>query len=82
MLVENIQNRVRNKLGPIQILNDICDLTLKGTNSLEYIKTSNIVDIVQQSIQDLIDIAAECDKKIDDESYDVWENVLKSRNKI
>ena len=44
-----------------------------------YINNSNIINNSYQCMVDLIDIARECDKKINDKTFDVWEEVLESR---
>lgn len=82
--VENIQNRVRNKLGSLQSLIDLSEIILEQDyNSKLYNQAinllSNNIKYANQSIKDLIDIARECDKKINNKKFDVWEEVLKSR---
>lgn len=85
-MVEDIQNKIRNKLSAIKIMHDVCKImTIEDPNSdlairtVDYIKKSNLCKIVQQSIQDLIDIGLECDKKINDPNYDIWNEVIKNR---
>lgn len=86
-MIENVQNKVRNKLSSIQTLYDICRImtgedadSKKSIETYEYLIKSNLLNTVKESIQDLIDIAAECDKKINDNTFDVWENVISNRN--
>lgn len=85
-MIENVQNKVRNKLGSIQTLHDICEILIgedadskESVNAYNYLLKSDLVNHVQESIKDLIDISAECDKRINDDTFDVWENVLKNR---
>ena len=74
---EDIQNRIRNALSPIQTLKDICNVIFKSNNeevindTYSYIKNSNVLEAVQRSIDKIILIAQACDKKINDKTFDI-----------
>lgn len=80
MFPEDIQNRARNALSPIQFLNDVVKelLTLdKDNKSSKYIelydllKESNICSKVDKSIDKIILLAKGSDLKINDKTFDI-----------
>ena len=83
---EDIQNRVRNTLGPIQTLHDIVEqLIMRYDNDEKFAKDwnwlikSNLTERVQQSIDTLILLAKAADTKIDDKMFCV-EDFIKDNN--
>ena len=83
---EDIQNRVRNTLGPIQTLHDIAEqLIMCYGNDEKFVKDwnwlikSNLTERVQQSIDKLILLAKAADTKIDDKMFCV-EDFIKDNN--
>ena len=83
---EDIQNRVRNALGPIQTLHDVVEQLIKCYgNDEKFIKDwnwlikSNLTERVQQSIDKLILLAKAADTKIDDKMFCV-EDFIKDNN--
>ena len=83
---EDIQNRVRNTLGPIQTLHDVVEqfIVCYG-NDEKFVKDwnclikSNLTEHVQQSIDKLILLAKAADAKIDDKMFCV-EDFIKDNN--
>jgi len=77
--VEDIQNRAKNALSPIQILNDIVNEIIVKYNtdynecidSFKFLIKSNITNRVQKSIDKLILLAKAADMKINDETFDI-----------
>ena len=83
---EDIQNRVRNTLGPIQTLHDVVEqLIMHYGNDEKFAKywnwliKSNLTEHVQQSIDKLILLAKAADTKIDDKMFCV-EDFIKDNN--
>ena len=83
---EDIQNRVRNALGPIQTLHDVVEqLIVCYGNDEKFVKDwnwlikSNLIEYVQQSIDKLILLAKAADIKIDDKMFCV-EDFIKDNN--
>ena len=83
---EDIQNRVRNTLGPIQMLHDVVEqLIMCYNNDDKFVKDwnwlikSNLIEHVQQSIDKLILLAKAADVKIDDKMFCV-EDFIKENN--
>lgn len=83
---EDIQNRVRNALGPIQTLHDVVEqLIVCYGNDEKFVKDwnwlikSNLIEHVQQSIDKLILLAKAADTKIDDKMFCV-EDFIKNNN--
>ena len=83
---EDIQNRVRNALGPIQTLHDVVEqLIVCYGNDEKFVKDwnwlikSNLTEHVQQSIDKLILLAKAADAKIDDKMFCV-EDFIKDNN--
>ena len=83
---EPVEEKVRNKLSVIKVITDLLysivnePLNEKSFKEIStYINNSNIINNSYQCMVDLIDIARECDKKINDKTFDVWEEVLESR---
>ena len=78
MFPEDIQNRARNALSPIHMLNETIRQLLKSDikspeflESYNWLKTSDICDKVDKSIKKLILLAKGADTKIDDETFDI-----------
>ena len=77
--VEDIQNRAKNALSPIQILNDIVNEIIVKYNTdynesidlFKFLIKSNITNHVQKSIDKLILLAKAADMKINDETFDI-----------
>ena len=77
--VEDIQNRAKNALSPIQILNDIINEIIVKYNTdynecidlFKFLIKSNITNHVQKSIDKLILLAKAADMKINDETFDI-----------
>ena len=76
--IEDIQNRVRNALSPINTINEIVrQLLLTQLDSaefykiIEYLKETNICDRVDESINKIIKYAHVADIKINDETFDI-----------
>ena len=77
--VEDIQNRAKNALSPIQILNDIVNEIIVKYNTdynesidlFKFLIKSNITNQVQKSIDKLILLAKAADMKINDETFDI-----------
>lgn len=83
---EDIQNRVRNTLGPIQTLHYVVDqLIVCYDNDEKFVKDwnwlikSNLIEHVQQSIDKLILLAKAADAKIDNKMFCV-EDFIKENN--
>lgn len=83
---EDIQNRVRNTLGPIQTLHDVVEQLImhygndeKFTKDWNWLIKSNLTEHVQQSIDKLILLAKAADIKIDDKMFCV-EDFIKDNN--
>ena len=83
---EDIQNRVRNTLGPIQTLHDVVEQLIehygndeKFTKDWNWLIKSNLTERVQQSIDKLILLAKAADTKIDDKMFCV-EDFIKDNN--
>ena len=83
---EDIQNRVRNTLGPIQTLNDVVEQLIahdaddeKSVNVWNWLVKSNLTEHVKQSIDKLILLAKAADVKINDKMFCV-EDFIKDNN--
>ena len=83
---EDIQNRVRNTLGPIQTLHDVVEqLIMRYGDDEKFVKDwnwlvkSNLTEHVQQSIDKLILLAKAADIKINDKMFCV-EDFIKDNN--
>ena len=83
---EDIQNRVRNALGPIQTLHDVVDQIIgldaddkKSIKLYNWLVKSNLVEYVQESINKLIILAKAADMKIDDKMFCI-EDFIKENN--
>lgn len=85
MYPEDIQNRVRNAVSPIQVLKDICDNLVNSSDeknlndTYKYLKNSNLLEATQRSIDKLIVIARACDSKINDKNFNI-ESYIKQMN--
>ena len=83
---ENIENRVRNTLGPIQTLHDIAQEiigldadTIESVRAYEFLVHSDLIKHVQESIDKLILLAKAADMKINDKMFCV-EDYIKENN--
>lgn len=79
--VEDIQNRVRNHLGPFQTAIDILKLIQDGDPTkldklIEYIKKTNLPENAQKQIDWFISLGAAMDIKINDKNFNVEEYIL------
>lgn len=73
---ENLENKIRNKLGPLQSLVEFTSLSLsptKHTKDVDWRKyiTKDLIDKCQQSIEQIILIAHIGDDAITDRNFDV-----------
>ena len=83
---EDIQNRVRNTLSPIQTLHDIVKEivgldadTIESVRAYEFLVHSDLIKHVQESIDKLILLAKAADMKINDKIFCV-EDYIKENN--
>ena len=79
--VEDIQNRVRNHLGPFQTAIDILELIQDGDPTkldklIEYIKKTDLPENAQKQIDWFISLGAAMDIKINDKNFNVEEYIL------
>ena len=79
--VEDIQNRVRNHLGPFQTVIDILKLIQDGdptklNKCIEYIKKTDLPENAQKQIDWFISLGAAMDIKINDKNFNVEEYIL------
>ena len=79
--VEDIQNRVRNHLGPFQMAIDILELIQDGdppklNKYIEYIKKTDLPKNAQKQIDWFISLGAAMDIKINDKNFNVEEYIL------
>lgn len=79
--VEDIQNRVRNHLGPFQTAIDILELIQdedqnKLDKLIEYIKKTDLPKNAQKQIDWFISLGAAMDIKINDKNFNVEEYIL------
>ena len=74
---ENIENMIRNELGPLQSLVELTRISLSQDNNIDMSKHINIelVDICQRSIDQIIMIARISDDAIDNPEFDVNEHL-------
>ena len=80
---EDIQNRVRNTLGPIQTLTDICELLQNNDpdsklfkQTLDLLKHLEIPKHSQLAINKLIVLAKAADMKINDKMFCVEDYIV------
>ena len=80
---ENIENRVRNTLGPIQTLHDIATEivgldadTIESVRAYEYLVNSDLIKNAQKSIDKLILLARAADKKLADPTFNIEEYII------
>lgn len=86
---EDIQNRVRNALGTIQTLTDICEI-LKNNDvnskmfgqALDLLKRLEITKLSQKSINKLIVLAKAADMKINDKMFCVEDYIVENDIRI
>ena len=83
---EDIQNRVRNTLGPIQTLHDLVEQMIgldaddnKSVKLYDYLVKSDLIKNAQKSIDKLIVLAKAADMKINDKMFCV-EDFIKDNN--
>lgn len=79
--IEDIQNRVRNHLGPFQTAIDILKLIQEGeptklNKCIEYIKKTDLPENAQKQIDWFISLGAAMDIKINDKNFNVEEYIL------
>ena len=74
---ENLENKIRNKLGPLQSLVEFTRLSLSPANDIDWSKHINteLVDRCQRSIDQIIMIARIGDDAIDNPEFDVNEHL-------
>jgi len=85
-MIENIQNRVRNTVGPLQTLIDIVE-SLKGLDAddeqslilYNYLLNSDIEKNAKNSLNKLLILANAADIKINDNNFDI-EKFIKDNN--
>lgn len=80
---ENIENRVRNTLGPIQTLHDIVEQMIgldsddnKSVKLYDYLVKSDLIKNAQKSIDKLILLARASDKKLADPTFNIEEYII------
>lgn len=80
---ENIENRVRNTLGPIQTLRDIAAEivgldadTIESIRAYEYLVNSDLIKNAQKSIDKLILLARAADKKLADPMFNIEKYII------
>lgn len=80
---ENIENRVRNTLGPIQTLHDIVGQMIgldaddnKSVKLYDYLVKSDLIKNTQKSIDKLILLARASDKKLADPTFNIEEYII------
>lgn len=83
--LEDIQNRVRNTLGPIQTLHDIAQEivgldadTIESVRAYEFLVHSDLIKHVQESINKLIVLAKAADMKINDKTFCVEDYIVEN----
>ena len=79
--VEDIQNRVRNHLGPFQTTIEIIKLIQDGDPTevnklIKYIKKSKLPENAQKQIDWFISLGTAMDIKINDKNFNVEEYIL------
>lgn len=74
---ENLENKIRNKLGPLQILVEFTSLSLSSDNDIDWSNHINteLVERCQRSIDQIIMIARIGDDVIDNPEFDVNEHL-------
>lgn len=74
---ENLENKIRNKLGPLQSLVEFTSLSLSSDNDIDWSKHINteLVERCQRSIDQIIMIARIGDDVIDNPEFDVNEHL-------
>lgn len=80
---ENIENCVRNTLGPIQTLHDIVEQMIgldaddnKSVKLYDYLVKSDLIKNAQKSIDKLILLARASDKKLADPTFNIEEYII------
>ncbi len=83
--VEDIQNRVRNTLGPIQTLHDIAKEivgldadTIESVRAYEFLVHSDLIKHAQEAINKLILLAKAADLKINDKNFDIEDWIIRN----
>ena len=74
---ENLENKIRNKLGPLQTLVEFTSLSLNPANNIDWSRYINteLVERCQRSIDQIIMIARIGDDAIDNPEFDVNEHL-------
>lgn len=77
---ENIENKIRNKVSPFQLIADIIDElnkeeghTDKVDDILFYLKKANMGELIKNNIDWLIRMGRTLDKYIDNKYFDIVE---------
>lgn len=72
---ENLENKIRNKLGPLQSLVEFTRLSLSPANDIDWTKHINteLVERCQRSIDQIIMIARIGDDVINNPEFDINE---------
>ena len=80
---ENIENRVRNTLGPIQTLHDIVEQMIgfdaddnKSVKLYDYLVKSDLIKNAQKSIGKLILLARASDMKLNDPMFNIEKYII------
>lgn len=79
---ENIENRVRNTLGPLQTLHDICQMMVgedadskESVRLFEHLVNSDLIKNSQKAISKIILLAKAADNKIGDNKFNIEEYI-------
>lgn len=79
--VEDIQNRIRNKLSPVKVvaelIEDICKNENKRDALIEYLKNAKLSDILYKNIDWFIKMGATLDSYINDPTFDIEQEISK-----
>lgn len=82
--IENVENRFRNKLSPFKAAAHVLkQLSMLGPDEVNaesiysYIKATGLDDIVEKNVEWFIKAAQVIDKKIDDDTFNIEEEISK-----
>ena len=90
IMIEDIQNRVRNHLSPFQTAIDYLNLLKKASyknddayikSLVKYIQTTDLINTAQEKINWFISLGAAMDRKINDETFDVEQYISEMKSK-
>lgn len=80
--IENVENRFRNKLTPFRMAAHVLkQLSMLGPDEVNaesiysYIKSTNLDDIVEKNVDWFIKAGQAIDKKIDDKTFNIEEEI-------